>query len=573
MGQDQAVQAARDEAIDGDGTPPAGWHSEWCMQGTASRVAAKAQFPALQSWSLAEGVARHAGQRPHALALAAGGQSWTYAQLARDAAGLAVRWRTHPHWPVHAAQAPRVGILASRSAEACLAALAAAWSGATYVPLGLNLPEERLVQVLQRCRLSALVTDAQGAALLSPRVLQAAPDLVEVLSPQAPHFSVSSRVAWQPSHDRATQVPTPPQRLAPDEAAYILFTSGSTGEPKGVVVPVRAVRHYVQSMPQWLGLVFTDRVLDVFELSFDVSVHNLFCTWEAGASLHLLPAAQVMNAVGFVREQRLTVWNSVPSLPGLLRQVKALSPGAMPSLRLSTFGGEPLSRSIVEAWREAAPRSRICNLYGPTEATVTCLGQTMDHPLPLRAGSDVLAIGQPLPGMAAQVVDALGRPVPDGTPGELMVSGVQLASGYLDAPEQTALRFVQRGGRRWLRTGDRAVCDEEGRYHCLGRMDHQVKVRGYRIELEDVEVHLREVLSCDLVAAVPWPVRGGAAHGLVAFAGPSDVEEGPAMKAMRMRLPPYMVPTRLVTLACMPLSPNGKVDRSSLRRMLEAGAW
>lgn len=521
-------------------------------------------------WSLAQGVWRHSLLQPHALALASASGMLSYGQLARQSAGLARQLRGLPGWATGEG-APRVGILASRSAQACVAALGASWAGATYVPIGLKLPAQRAGQIVQRCGLTALVADAQGAQLLSDELLQALSCPVFVLqdTPLAGHLA--QRVHWLAAHALADQPAHAPQAMPLDAAAYILFTSGSTGEPKGVVVPVRAVAHYVPTMADDLGLRASDRVLDVFELNFDVSVHNMLCTWYAGASLHQLPAAQVMNAVRFVREHRLTVWNSVPSLVALLGQVKAFSASAMPTLRLSSFGGEQLTRGVVDIWRQAAPRSAIINMYGPTEATVTCLVQRVEPPWPCQSGSDVLAVGQPLPGCEVAVIDAQGQSLPDGQAGELAIAGVQLATGYLDAPELTRERFVMRGGQRWYRTGDLALRDSQGRYHCLGRMDHQVKVLGHRIELEDIDAHLRQVTDAPLVATVAWPWSGGAAQGLVAFASGAALDGAHAVQALRARLPHYMVPARVVPLAQMPLNANGKVDRQALRCMLEAG--
>lgn len=518
--------------------------------------------------SLASGVYRHSRRDPEALALSGLGEALSYRQLARQASGLAQRLRQIPGWSC-GEQPPRVGVLASRSTEACIAALAASWAGASYVPLGLKMPPERLAPLLSRCRLTALLTDTQGAQLLDAQVMAAAPAWIQRLGDPRGQ-ALPSGIRWEAAQALAADPVQPPVPMGPLDCAYLIFTSGSTGVPKGVMIPMQAAQHYVRAMAQLLQLQPSDRVLDLFELGFDVSVHNLFCTWESGASLHLLPPARVMNAVGFVREHRLTVWNSVPSLVDLLRQVQALAPGAMPSLRLSSFGGEPLSADLVQSWRAAAPASAIYNLYGPTEATVTCLGQRMEDPLPLLPGRDLLAIGKPLAGCDAQVLGEGGRPAPAGQAGELAIAGVQLATGYLDAPELTAARFVERAGKRWYLTGDLALRDEAGRFHCLGRLDNQVKVRGHRVELEDIDAHLRQLVAAPAVT-VAWPLSQGAAQALVGFVAGVPVDEALTLRALRRRLPAYMVPSRLVNLPQLPLNANGKVDRVALRQMLEAG--
>lgn len=536
--------------------------------------------PSSARCSPALAVYRHGQARPDALAVAAPDGRMTYAQLARTACGLARQLRQHSAWPGPTQDTPRVGILASRSAQTCVAVLAAHWAGATYVPINLKLPEERIVALLAQCRLSALLVDLQGAQLLSEKVRQAAPPIVHALGHEPPMEPAFTGVTWIAPRVLAACEATAPIALAPDDAAYIMFTSGTTGVPKGVVVSAGALGHYLQVITRLLELGPADRVLEIFELSFDVSAHNMFSTWEAGASLHVLPATRVMSAVAFAREHALTVWTCVPSLVGLLRQVKALRPGVLPALRLTAFGGEPLTRGAVQAWREAAPDSAIYNLYGPTEATVSCLAQRVDEPLRLAPGRDVVAIGKPLPGSDALVLDAAGRRAPEGAVGELAIAGVQLATGYLDAPALTAERFVHLHGRRWYRTGDLALRDGAGYFHCLGRVDHQVKVMGHRVELEEVDAHLRQVLGTDLAATLAWPLVDGVAQGLVAFvggtgagAGSGLVDEAATVQALRSRLPGYMVPARVITLASLPVNANGKIDRQALRlQLLRAGA-
>jgi len=274
----------------------------------------------------------------------------------------------------------------------------------------------------------------------------------------------------------------------------------------------------------------------------------------------------VMNAVKFAQNSGLTVWNSVPSLAGMLRQIKALKPDSLSALRLTVFGGEQLPEGVVEAWQSAAPNSTVFNLYGPTEATVFCLAQAT--PLSITPGRGVVAIGAPLPGSEAAIFDPHGRPVADGTPGELAIAGVQLAAGYHGTPELTAARFPTRDGKRWYLTGDLAIKDAAGTFHCLGRIDNQVKVMGYRVELEEVDAHLRVASGADVVGSVAWPLVDGMAHGIVSFIGAPTINSASVIADLKARIPPYMVPSRVIALDKMPLNQSGKVDRHALRQWL-----
>jgi amino acid adenylation domain-containing protein len=535
------------------------------------RCALQGIDPVTVNHNLACGVHRRAISNANAIALSCREQCLTYAELASHAAKLAALLKQRCATRRDDAQPPRVGILASRSIGACIAALGAAWAGVTYVPFGLKQPQDRLAQMISQCQLSALIVDAEGARLLGERLPANWPSLVVCAEPQAP----------APEHARRgiidlvslpEQAIAEPVHVAASDIAYIIFTSGSTGMPKGVMVPAGAFRHYVKAVNETLGMRADDRVLGISELSFDVSAHNMFATWEAGAALHLLPAAATFNAVKFARTSKLTVWNSVPSLAGMLHQMKALAPDSLSCLRLTAFGGEPLPVSVLTAWRRAAPHSEIFNVYGPTEVTVGCVAQRIVDPFPVTPQRDVIAIGQPFAGTEACIADEHGMALPDGSSGELLLSGAQLAAGYLNDAAMTAARFPVIDGKRWYRSGDLAMRDADGRLHCLGRLDNQVKVLGHRIELDEVDAHLRIASGIDLVSAVAWPRIDGVAQGIVAFIGAAELNDFDLMRALKARLPAYMAPHRIIALPEMPLNASGKVDRLALLRLLESEA-
>lgn len=507
---------------------------------------------------------------PDQLALSADGEEFSYADLAGAASRIAACLRASPAWSAQGT-APRVAILASRSAVACQGLLGACWAGAAYIPLNPTLPEARLVDLLRRCEVAALIADAEGARRLHGAVLDACPALL--LTPEIPGLTKANGREVHMLQRRPAAAPDDaPAAMDAEALAYLIFTSGTTGMPKGVEIAAGSLRHYVEHIAALLGLRQDDRALEACELSFDFSVHNMFAPWQAGASVHVLPRSRTMAAVRFAREHRLTVWQGVPSLVAALSQIKSLVAGALPEVRLAVLGGEALPSAVVEAWRAAAPHSAIENLYGPTEATVFCLKQPVTVPTPLSPGRDFVAIGRPLPGCEAQVVDDAGAELPAGVPGELLVTGPQLARGYLGDPNLTSERFpTSADGRRWYRTGDLASRDAQGVFHWLGRMDNQVKVRGYRIELEEVDGALRTAASVPLAAAVAWPGSATAAQGLVGFVTVDEAELPAVMARLRELLPPHMLPSRLVALADMPLNSSGKVDRRALRERLDAG--
>ena len=523
--------------------------------------------------NLASSVYRHQLVRPDAPAVSFNGQSLTYAVLAERSARLARCLAKNLESPA----AARVGILASRNSNACVAVLGACWAGATYVPISIRQPADRILSLLAQCELSAVITDDDGARLLTPALLEACPQLIiHVGNQEFPQETKANANAN--ANTNSTRVihlaalpsvcPTEPIQVAAAHTAYIIFTSGTTGVPKGVMISASSARHYIQNMTRWLGLRADDRALETCELSFDFSVHNMFSTWESGACLHILPANQVMNAVRYVQEAQLTVWNSVPSLAGMLRQVGALKPGSLATLRKTVFGGEPLTQSLVRHWRDAAPNSEVANLYGPTEATVFCLAQNTQASDSFSRDREVAAIGTPLPGIEAGIVDPEGRFLAPSTTGELVIAGDQLAQGYLGAPALTETRFPMLQGQRWYRTGDLAFQDPSGVFHCLGRIDHQIKILGYRVELEEIEAHLRAVSETEMVAAVAWPHENGSPTGIVGFVGTTTVNDQQIIKLLRQRIPSYMVPRQIIAMNNLPINSSGKIDRNALQQIL-----
>jgi non-ribosomal peptide synthetase component F len=315
--------------------------------------------------------------------------------------------------------------------------------------------------------------------------------------------------------------------------------------------------------------VAADRVSQMSELTFDVSVFEIFGAWGVGASVHVVPANQLMAPARFIVEHELTIWSSVPSVASFMRRMKMLKPGAFPTLRYSVFAGEALPYALAEAWQSAAPASVVENLYGPTEATVYCLGATVGPDFPPTPGRDTVPCGLPLPGLEGAILDESLAPLPAGREGQLAIAGGQLAQGYYGEPELTRRSFRTIGGKAWYLTGDLAVQDERGIFHHLGRIDHQVKILGQRVELEEVEAHLRAVSQSENVAAIAWPIQDGMAAGIVAFTSGVATPSDQLHAALRRALPPYMVPRRVIDLEALPLGSSGKIDRRALARYMD----
>jgi Acyl-CoA synthetases (AMP-forming)/AMP-acid ligases II len=516
----------------------------------------------MENYNLAAAFHRMAVEHPERLAISAGRAEVSYGALADRAAALAAHVGSE-------GKSVRVGILASRSIEAYTGILGAAWAGGTYIPLNLKWPEARLVALLDALALDALVVDAVGVQLLTPAVLAHAP--AKIVLPAGAQIAAPDGIAAT-SVDTLPSSDISPRRVGPDHLAYVIFTSGTTGMPKGVMISAGSLRSYLDSTRGWTCFTPEDRIAETCDVTFDLTVHNMYLCFEAGASLHLMSQLEMLGPQHFIRSRRITAWMSVPTVLSLMARTGALKPGIFPSLRLSVFCGEPLPLAGVMAWRAAAPNSTVENIYGPTEVTVICLRQTVTGDPAVTPGRDIIAIGKPYDTMEVAILDAEQRRLPDGAPGEIAMRGPQVGIGYFNAPEQTADRFRVIDGERWYLTGDLGYRDPDGTFHHLGRVDNQVKVKGNRIELEEVEAHLRRAGGTDLVAAVAWPVAFGSAEGLVGFLAGTGLGPTEIINDMLKSLPRYMVPTEIRVVDELPRNVNGKIDRRALFERLEKAA-
>ncbi len=502
---------------------------------------------------------RHSIECPENAALVLDGRVFSYSELASLAARVA-GWlgASAPGAPGET----RVAIVASRSLEAYAGILGACWAGAAYIPINPKLPAHTLRQILEVARPGAIIVDRAGWTRLSESGVV---DEVPVLPPGSlEESSVLDGISALKE----------PVAFPGDRAAYVIFTSGTTGAPKGVIIRANSVRHFLDYVGSLYELDCRDRFSNFSEISFDFSVLDLWLAWDSGASLHVVPEAQLLAPAKFIREHQLTFWASVPSVIGFMDRLKQLKEGSFPCLRISYFCGEALPLAAAMAWQRAAPNGVVDNHYGPTESTVACSVERLSKPPRTTPGRDVIPIGRAYSGMRLAVVDEAGRFLPPGETGELALSGPQIAAGYLGAPELTQARFPQLehpefGSSRWYLTGDLALEDSEGTFHHLGRVDYQVKILGHRIELEEVDAHLREVCGCGSAAAVAWPMHHGTADGIVAFVSGSSLEPGEIMTRLKARLAPYAMPREIVCLPSLPLTQNGKTDRKALLSMLE----
>ncbi|WP_158850798.1 non-ribosomal peptide synthetase [Saccharothrix deserti] len=466
--------------------------------------------------TLVSRIAAQTARTPDAVAVVYDGVSLTYAELDRRATALARRLRAGNAGDV-------VGVAVPRSAELVVALLGVLKSGAAYLPLDLDYPAERI---------EFMLADSGATTVVRPE---------DCLDENAPNVELPA--------------------VQPDQPAYLIYTSGSTGRPKGVVVTHRAIVNRLAWMQHEYGLVADDRVLQKTPSSFDVSVWEFFWALCEGAAVvlakpdgHRDPA----YLADLIRRERITTLHFVPSMLAAFLGVPEVHESAQwsASLRRVFSSGEALTGDVAGRWLEltAVP---LHNLYGPTEAAVDVTYFEYD------AAPDLaVPIGRPVWNTQLHVLDPFLRPVPTGVPGELYLAGVQLAMGYYGRFALTAERFVANPfgapGSRMYRTGDLVVRRPDGAIVYLGRTDRQVKVRGNRIELGEVESALGKLPGVRRAAVIARD------NQLLGYVTPQDVDLDALRSGIAEALPAAMVPHALVALPDFPLTPSGKLDQNAL---------
>jgi amino acid adenylation domain-containing protein len=487
------------------------------------------------------------------IALRIGGDRWTYRELHETALTWAGSLRA-------AGGARTVGVLTARTFEAYAGILAALYAGAVVVPLNPEFPLARTASMAREAGVDALIVDRRGAATAQALGL----GLPVLIPDRAVHLDGATVI--RPRGALALSEPAEP--AAGGDIAYILFTSGSTGRPKGVPVTHANMNSFLTRTHERYELTEHDVLSQTFETTFDLVMFDLFMAWGAGATSVYTPPFVFGNLPSFVARQGLTLWFSVPSVISVVRRRPGLRDAAMPSLRWSLFCGEPLLGRDAHDWQRAAPGSVVENLYGPTELTIACSTYRW-HPerSPSACVNGIVPIGSPYRGLDHLLLAPRGSIAP--LEGELCVTGPQMFPGYLAQADDVG-RFVEHDGRRWYRTGDLVRRVDEGGLAYLGRVDHQVKLRGYRIELAEIESAARDVLAVPDAVAVGFTGPKGVEIALFYLGRPLPAEQ--IVDRLSARLPEYMVPRRQWPLPELPLNSNRKVDRKALAELAASRA-
>ncbi|MFI7002415.1 amino acid adenylation domain-containing protein [Nocardia sp. NPDC050175] len=482
----------------------------------------------------------HAARRPERAAIVSSlGQELAYGTVAEQALSIANALTTTGVNP-----GDTVAVIVPKGHQQVISVLGVLAAGAAYLPIGADQPVARRDRILSRGRVRAVV----------------AGDTVDV--PEGIERIVFDQAVTGPRAESAVVT-------APDALAYVLFTSGSTGEPKGVEVSHRAAANTIDAIAEEFTLNAEDRTIGLSALEFDLSVFDIFSPLSLGGALVCIDADTVRDAASWaelVAAHRVSVLNCAPGLIGML--LDSATAEQLRSLRVVITGGDRVNAALAARTRAQVPGLRFAGLGGTTETAIhsTVYEVTDDFPAELTA----VPYGRPLAGAHCRVVNERGEDAPDWVTGELWIGGVGVADGYRGDPERTADRFVTMNGIRWYRTGDLARYLPGGTIDFLGRADHQVKIRGYRVELGEVEAAAKT--RPEVGEAVAAVVSGRLSLAVVRAEPGSVVDTVTVAAALIELLPEYMVPDVIHAVDQVPLTSNGKIDRAAIRAVLARAA-
>lgn len=450
-----------------------------------------------------------------------------------------------------------VGLLVGRSEMTFATYLALSATGVTIVPLGPSLPSERKRTIIKSTGISVLIIPE--------------PNLGDVGFAPVTLVDLSTETLAENSIE---SIGGPP--VDSDAVAYILFTSGSTGRPKGVPITHGNLSFYMDQVLERYAPGPLARVSQLFELTFDLSVFDMFSAWSTGATLVVASAKDLFSPASFARRRELTHWFSVPSTVTYAQQIRSLKPGGLPLLRSSLFAGETLTNNHIAAWHDAAPASAITSMYGPTETTITCTTYELNFDAPMTDRGGTVPLGHADDGCEWILVENGSVATHQG---EMCIRGAQRFLGYVDSSDNLG-RFYHLDetsgtlteaevitpvpATYWYRTGDLVRYENDLLIH-IGRTDQQVKSQGYRIELGEVEAALREFP--DVLDAAVIHIAGEGMTQLRAVVTGKSVDSRALMTHLKELLPVYMLPTAIDSIDAMPLNVNGKTDRLALKRM------
>ncbi len=463
-----------------------------------------------------------------------------------------------------------IGIVGQRTFSSYIGILACVLSETPFIPINLNQNSRKIRSLIKRGKIKMVISDLKSLEKLDNKMHFVGKAIIptneignktfsnnlEVINPE---FLSPFPKTYSKNHEDINPL------------AYIYFTSGSTGEPKGVKVMAKNLLSFLDAMSEHYIFKPGFRASQTFDLSFDPAISDIFFTWSNGGVLCVIPENELMLPFDYIRREKIQFWNSVPTLGLFMMNLNLLKENVFPSLIHSTFCGEQFPQKLADTWKLAAPNSTVENLYGPTETTIYISRYNYVNPKK-KFKNSIVPIGKPLKGQSVAIVDEHLKALPDGEVGQLIFSGSQLTAGYLDDNEKTDISFkslnLDGGMKKWYLTGDRGFFNKDSDLECVGRIDNQVKVAGRRIEIGEIEdVFFKSGKIKDIVV-IPLKNTDGSTKALYAFST-SDVKIDELRDYLLENIEKVFIPKKIFHINKIPLTNSGKIDRNLLLKELK----
>lgn len=497
------------------------------------------------------------------------GHYYTYDELFRDSQRLA----TTLQQCLAVSENSLVAIYAYRSYESYISVLGSLMSESAYVPLNPKFPLERNSRILSTSKAKIILVDEKNSSTIEGVIKACGVDSLTII------FVGTNKIpSWCDNYNEHDFISVQDVAVLNNsefemhsaDLAYVMFTSGSTGVPKGVPISHSNVISYLDNISRELNFKESDRFTQLFDFTFDLSVHDLFICWKNGACLYCVPSEECFMPHKFIKRHEISIWFSVPSMISTMATYRLLKADVFPSIRLSLFCGEALTSTIIDAWKSAAPQSEIINLYGPTEATIAISLNRISN-----IEESTIPIGEIFDDHDYQILEKDSCELSSSGAGELAISGPQISGQYFQnsaATEKAYFKQVDalKGERIWYRTGDIVKRQENAPnvLEYIGRIDQQIKVKGYRVEILEIENVLREVSSALSVAVVPiYADESQNISHIVAYMSGTQMTDREIILLCSSKLPKYMIPKNIYITENLPVNFNGKVDRKVLSEL------
>ncbi|MBS1778696.1 MAG: amino acid adenylation domain-containing protein [Bacteroidetes bacterium] len=437
-----------------------------------------------------------------------------------------------------------IGIATSNNIYTYAAILACWFSGQAYVPINIQLPAERNKNILNNADVEVLINCTESSVVeLGERIVL---NLKDVDNADA-NFDIKI------------------QHLSDNTLMYILFTSGSTGVPKGVPISYKNLSAFVASFEALeLDMSKADKCLQMFEFTFDVSVACFLMPLLHGASIYTVPSEGIkyINVLKILKDKQISIACLVPSIITYLKPY--FDRIQLPAVKHCILTAEASNTADILKWKQCIPNADIYNLYGPTEATIWCTGYKFDTSAP-KSYNEMMAIGKPLLEVEAIIIDEENSVITDGAKGQLCVTGKQITAGYINNPQKNEESFIKINGELFYKTGDLCYKDKTGDLYYCGRMDYQVKVNGHRIELGEIEATVRKLYAINNIATL-YRDKDGIDKICLFLENCEDVEM--VQNTLKNELPYYMLPHTIKSLQTFPINNSNKIDRIALKALV-----